>query len=55
MRFHFTREALENGTIQLTYCPTNDMTADVMTKALPRVKLGRFTAMIGLQRRQRSA
>jgi len=33
---HFIREQVELGTIKLDYCPTIDMTADMMTKGLNR-------------------
>jgi hypothetical protein len=36
IQYHFIRECVENGNIALQYCPTNEMTADGMTKALPR-------------------
>jgi Reverse transcriptase (RNA-dependent DNA polymerase) len=35
IRYHITREALANGTLRLQYIRTNDMTADILTKALP--------------------
>ena len=31
---HFIQEQIELGTIKLDYCPTTDMTADMMTKGL---------------------
>ena len=39
IRYHFVREAYDAGTIDLTYCPTGDMPADLLTKALTRAKL----------------
>ena len=37
IRYHFIRDHVdeETGTINLHYCPTEDMTADVLTKGLP--------------------
>ena len=35
---HYIQELIENEEIQLTYCPTASMIADIMTKALPRQK-----------------
>lgn len=35
INFHFVKEKVREGLINLTYCPTGRMIADVMTKALP--------------------
>jgi hypothetical protein len=48
IRFHFIREAVENGQVTLSYCPTNAMVADILTKALPRTKVEKFVDMLGL-------
>lgn len=48
IRYHFIRYIIEAGTIKLVYCPTNDMTADVLTKALPSVKAKHFASALGL-------
>src|SRR5208282_5005866 len=34
IQYHFIRECVQNNKIALTYCPTADMVADGMTKAL---------------------
>jgi hypothetical protein len=39
IRFHFIRQVIASGAIKMVYCPTDDMTADVLTKALPRWKV----------------
>ena len=36
IRHHFVQELVANGTIKLEYCPTTDMTADMITKDLTR-------------------
>ena len=38
-KHHFVRERVEVGTVQLQYCATEDMCADLMTKALAKPKL----------------
>lgn len=38
IRCHFIREALSGGTIQLKYFPTEEMAADMLTKALSSPK-----------------
>jgi hypothetical protein len=48
IRYHFIRYIIEAGTIKLVYCPTNDMTADTLTKALPSVKAKHFASALGL-------
>ena len=48
IRYHFIRYIIEVGTIKLVYCPTNDMTADTLTKALPSVKAKHFATALGL-------
>ena len=48
IRYHFIRYIIEAGTIKLVYCPTNDMTADTLTKALPSVKAKHFATALGL-------
>jgi len=48
IHYHFIREAVENDHVLLSYCPTDAMIADVLTKALPRSKLLRFVEMLGL-------
>ncbi|KAF7334226.1 Transcription factor [Mycena sanguinolenta] len=49
IRYRYVNEALENGLIALLYVPTNDQIADVLTKALPRVKLHHFRHLMGLR------
>src|SRR5882724_1468192 len=48
VRFHFIREAVENGSISLAYCPTGLMTADLLTKPLNHSKTGEHAAGLGL-------
>ena len=48
VRFHFIRWIVENGSIQLIYCPTDDMVADTLTKALPSPKVKHFAVELGL-------
>ena len=48
IRYHFIRYIIDAGTIKLVYCPTDDMTADTLTKALPSVKAKHFAVALGL-------
>ena len=48
IRYHLVREAIEQGTIALEYCRTNEMLADGFTKALAREQFEKLRAGIGL-------
>jgi hypothetical protein len=48
--YHITREALANGTLQLKYIRTEDMTADILTKVLPIEAHRRHMKNMGLGR-----
>ena len=49
IRYHFIRYAVQDGKIKLVYCPTNENTADILTKALPSLKAKHFAAALGLR------
>lgn len=49
LRYHFIRQNVENGDIELTYCPTQIMLADIFTKAIPRVKYNTLKGLMGLK------
>jgi hypothetical protein len=42
VHFHFIRQTVASGNIKLVYIPTEDMTADIFTKSLARVKFEKF-------------
>jgi hypothetical protein len=48
IQWHFIREKLESQEIQLKYCETANMVADICTKALPRVKFRHLRDLMGL-------
>ena len=48
IQFHFICWIVENGSLWLVYCPTNDMVANVLTKALPLPKVKHFAKELGL-------
>ena len=45
---HFIRQLVEDGSIELQYCPIEEQTADVLTKALGREKYVKFQDKLGL-------
>jgi len=46
--FHFICYIVEGGSIHLVYCLTDDMTANILTKALPSTKAKHFASQLGL-------
>lgn len=46
--FHFICWIIDEGKIQLIYCPTSNMVADTLTKALPSLKVKHFSVELGL-------
>ena len=46
VKHHFIRDKVENGELLLKYCPTNDMIADMLTKALPKTLFEKFRMMM---------
>jgi hypothetical protein len=48
VQHHFVWEKVDKGIITLEYCPTEDMLADVMTKALARDRHERLMRAMGI-------
>ena len=48
IRFHFIRWIIDDGKLRLIYCPTEEMVADALTKALPSTKVKHFADAFGL-------
>ena len=52
VRYHKIREWINRGIYTLKYCQTNDMIADILTKALPRLptrKLRQLMQLVEMQ------
>ena len=49
VQYHFIREKLEIGVIQLEYCPTSHMLEDVLTKGLAQDRHERLVIAFGLK------
>jgi hypothetical protein len=48
VHFNFTKDLVNNREIGIEYVPTEDMIADIFTKALDREKHTKFSSMMGL-------
>ena len=46
--YHMIRDWLKKAMLVITYCPTDENPADMMTKSLGKVKLVKFRAMAGV-------
>lgn len=48
VRYHYVREEVQNNHIKTVYCPTEQMIADILTKAMPRYRYDQLQAMLGV-------
>lgn len=48
IKYHFIREQVCNGKVELKYCKTNDMVADIMTKGLSGEQFEKLRLMAGV-------
>jgi len=49
IRYHLIREIIKSGLVTLVYCPTKDMVADILTKAVPKVQFHKLISLHGVQ------
>lgn len=49
LAYYWLRDKVENGTISPQYLQTDEMPADMLTKALSKPKVEEFRSMIGLE------
>lgn len=49
VQLHLIRDHIEKGTINVEYCPTDDMLADLMTKGLARERHVRLMGLMGME------
>jgi hypothetical protein len=49
VRYHYLRQVIDNGSLQLKYTPTQEQVADVFTKGLPPASHIKFTGCMGVQ------
>ena len=48
IKFHFVRENIERGVIDVKYCETENMLADILTKGLSGPVHEKFCKLLGL-------
>jgi hypothetical protein len=48
IKYYFVRKKTQNGTIELKYCPTNEMVADILTKPLSKGQFEYLRCKLGL-------
>jgi hypothetical protein len=48
VRYHYVREVVANGSVSRSYCPTNSMIADAMTKSLGKLLHAKHSKAMGL-------
>lgn len=51
IQYHFIRDLVASQQIQLQFCPSTNMIADIMTKALPRATHDKHRQAMGLTRK----
>ena len=49
IKYHFIRELVGNGVVQLKYCPTEEMIAYMLTKGLPQDQLDKLRRLAGIK------
>ena len=48
IKYHYIREQVENGNVELSYCRTEEMVADALTKGLSRGQFRKLREMLGM-------
>lgn len=48
IQHHFVRETILNKQVNITYCPTDDNLADILTNALPKPKHVHISTSLGM-------
>ena len=54
IKYHFIRDQVKGGTIEVQYCRTEEMVADVFTKELYSETFAKLGSMIGVEAQVRA-
>ena len=49
LKYHYVCECIAKGKIEVFFVPSEDNTADILTKNLGRIKFEKFRAELGLE------
>ena len=49
IRYHYVREAVQQRVVDLCYCPTSEMLADLLTKPLSRGQFETLRSAMGME------
>jgi hypothetical protein len=49
VKYHFIRERIEEGTVKVIYCPTNEMKADILTKGIAAPQFKQLRDLLNLK------
>ena len=49
IKYHFIREQIKSGTVELKYCPSKNTTAYMLTKGLHKEKFVKLRQMAGIK------
>jgi hypothetical protein len=48
IKYYFIRDKVQEGEVKLEYIPTDEQTADILTKPLSRIKSAYFREKMGI-------
>lgn len=48
-RYHFIRESMNEGLINMKFCPSEEQLADIFTKALPKERFNQLRLNLGVK------
>ena len=49
LRHHFIRKRVNDGEVKLTYCPTQEMVADILTKGITQQQFRNLRQRAGME------